>query len=91
MTKTQLEQQIFNWLDFEADKLREMQSLMQTIKNPEDYDRNNAKFSQLENAIADTRMAHEKRMELEDMLMHNEYEDETDTIYGAAAYVGTGF
>lgn len=91
MTKSQLEQQIYNWLDFEADKLREMQSLMQTIKNPEDYDRNNAKFSQIESAIADTRMAHEKRMELEDNLSHGEYEDETDNIYGTSAYVGTGF
>lgn len=91
MTKTQLEQQIYNWLDFEADKLREMQSLMQTIKNPEDYERNNVKFSQIESAIADTRTAHAKRMELEDSLLHGEYEDETDNIYGISAYVGTGF
>ena len=86
MTKAKLESEIYDWLSFEADKLRDIQQTAQNMNNPEDMKLEN-KLSSIENAIADIRSAKGRRRELEDKLDRGEYEDENSDEYNGMSFL----
>ena len=72
MTAKQIENAIYEWQSFVADKINDIHAFATAIRNPEDYVKNNRNMAQIENAIADIRNAQTKIEELEDEVPESE-------------------
>lgn len=75
MKQAEIDNAIFEWRNFIAERFKDVQMVSQTLKNPEDKDKNYNTFVKITDCFNDCRRAYDNIMRLENEVPDPEEED----------------